>query len=74
MRRRRSRRASGTRSVTSCKSEQAPVASQIRQLGGQVLATYQLAYNGVKVLIAGNKAESLASHSRRRRRASRSTT
>jgi minor extracellular serine protease Vpr len=43
------------------KSEQAPVASRIRQLGGQVLATYQLAYNGIKVRIAGSKAESLES-------------
>jgi minor extracellular serine protease Vpr len=43
------------------KSEQAPVTSQIRQLGGQVLGTYQLAYNGIKVRIAANKAEALES-------------
>lgn len=43
------------------RSQQAPVASQIRSLGGQVLASYQLAYNGIKVRIAGNKADSLSS-------------
>jgi len=43
------------------RSQQAPVASQIRQLGGQVLASYQLAYNGIKVRIAGNKADALNS-------------
>jgi minor extracellular serine protease Vpr len=41
------------------KSQQAPVASQIRSLGGQVLGQYQLAYNGIKVRIAGNRADSL---------------
>jgi len=43
------------------RSQQAPVASQIRSLGGQVLASYQLAYNGIKVRIAGSKAGSLGS-------------
>lgn len=43
------------------RSQQAPVASQIRQLGGQVLASYQLAYNGIKVRIAGNQADALNS-------------
>ena len=41
------------------KAQQAPVASQIRSLGGQVLGSYQLAYNGIKVRIAGNKADAL---------------
>ena len=43
------------------KAQQAPVASQISSLGGQVLNSYQLAYNGIKVRIAGNKAAALAS-------------
>jgi len=43
------------------KAQQAPVESQIEALGGQVLNSYQLAYNGIKVRIAGDKAESLAS-------------
>jgi minor extracellular serine protease Vpr len=42
------------------RSQQAPVEDQIRSLGGNVLATYQLAYNGIKVQIQGNKANSLA--------------
>ncbi len=40
---------------------QAPVESRIRSLGGKVLATYQQAYNGVKVQIAQNKVDSLRS-------------
>ena len=36
-------------------SQQAPVAQQIQSMGGQVLATYQAAYNGLKVEIAANK-------------------
>ena len=43
------------------KAQQAPVESEIQSLGGQVLASYQLAYNGIKVRIAANKADSLNS-------------
>ncbi len=43
------------------RSRQAPVAQQIRSLGGQVLASYQAAYNGFKVQIAANEAAQLAS-------------
>ena len=43
------------------RSKQSPVESQIESKGGHVLASYQSAYNGVKVLIPANKAASLAS-------------
>jgi subtilisin family serine protease len=43
------------------KAAQAPVAQQIEALGGTVLATYQAAYNGIKVQIAGDKAAQLRS-------------
>jgi subtilisin family serine protease len=42
------------------RSQQAPVAQQIQALGGQVLASYQAAYNGFKVQIAANQAAQLA--------------
>ncbi len=42
------------------RSQQAPVEAQIRSDGGQVLASYQLAYNGIKVQIQGNQAAALA--------------
>ena len=42
------------------KGQQAPVAQQIRSLGGHVLASYQAAYNGFKVQIAANQAAALA--------------
>jgi subtilisin family serine protease len=41
------------------KAQQAPVAQQIQSDGGQVLATYQAAYNGIKLRIASNKVASL---------------
>ncbi|WP_027346115.1 S8 family peptidase [Hamadaea tsunoensis] len=37
------------------KELQAPAADRIRSLGGTVLGSYQSAYNGIKVRIAGNK-------------------
>jgi minor extracellular serine protease Vpr len=43
------------------RSAQAPVAARAQQLGGRVLATYQAAYNGVKVLIAADKTADLKS-------------
>ena len=43
------------------KGKQAPVVSQIQAQGGQVLATYQVAYNGIKVHIKGRDAGRLAS-------------
>ncbi len=42
------------------RSQQAPVAQQIQALGGQVLASYQAAYNGFKVQIAASQAAQLA--------------
>jgi minor extracellular serine protease Vpr len=43
------------------RSQQAPVEDQIRSLGGRVLASYQLAYNGIKVSIPAGKAAALGS-------------
>jgi subtilisin family serine protease len=43
------------------KNKQAPVVSQIQSQGGQVLASYQVAYNGVKVRIKSRDAGKLAS-------------
>ena len=43
------------------KSKQAPVAQQVQSLGGQVLASYQSSYNGLKVRIRARQARSLAS-------------
>jgi len=43
------------------RSQQAPVESQVRQHGGQILASYQAAYNGFKVEIDASQAASLAS-------------
>ena len=40
--------------------KQAPVAAQIKALGGNVEASYQSAYNGLRVSIAGNRLASLA--------------
>jgi subtilisin family serine protease len=42
------------------KASQQPVERQIESIGGTVLADYQLAYNGIKVNIAANKARDLA--------------
>ena len=42
-------------------SQQAPVESAVRQHGGQILASYQAAYNGFKVEINASQAASLAS-------------
>jgi minor extracellular serine protease Vpr len=42
------------------KAEQKGIEQQVRALGGTVLADYQSAYNGVKVLIAMNKTSALA--------------
>ncbi len=41
-------------------SQQAPVAQQIQSMGGHILASYQAAYNGLKVQIAANKEAQLA--------------
>ncbi|HEY6575728.1 MAG TPA: protease inhibitor I9 family protein, partial [Mycobacterium sp.] len=43
------------------KNKQAPVIAQIQSQGGQVLASYQVAYNGVKVRIKSREAGKLAS-------------
>ena len=43
------------------RSQQAPVESQVRSHGGQVLASYQATYNGFKVQIAASQAAQLAS-------------
>ena len=43
------------------RQQQTSAAPTIRALGGQVLGTYQLAYNGIKVRIAANKVDSLRS-------------
>ena len=43
------------------KNKQAPVIAQIQSQGGQVLASYQVAYNGVKVRIKSRDAGKLAS-------------
>jgi subtilisin family serine protease len=42
------------------KAAQAPVAQQIQALGGKVLATYQAAYDGIKVQIATNRLTQLS--------------
>ena len=42
------------------KASQQPVERQIESIGGTVLADYQLAYNGIKVNIAANRARDLA--------------
>ena len=42
------------------KASQQPIERQIESIGGTVLADYQLAYNGIKVNIASNKARDLA--------------
>ena len=42
------------------KSQQAPVAQQVASLGGQVLASYQSSYDGLKVRIRANQARSLS--------------
>lgn len=41
------------------KAQQAPVAQQVQQLGGSVIASFQAAYNGLAVRIPANKASSL---------------
>jgi len=43
------------------KSKQAPVAQQVQSLGGQVLASYQSSYDGLKVRIRARDARSLSS-------------
>src|SRR5215475_10086494 len=43
------------------RGQQSTAATRIRALGGQVLGTYQAAYNGIKVRIAGNKVDALRS-------------
>ena len=43
------------------KSKQGPVAQQVQSLGGQVLASYQSSYDGLKVRIRARDARSLAS-------------
>jgi subtilisin family serine protease len=43
------------------KAQQAPVVQQIQAKGGTVLATYQAAYNGIKVQISARKAGTLSS-------------
>jgi minor extracellular serine protease Vpr len=43
------------------KSQQAPVAQQVASLGGQVLASYQSSYNGLKVRIRADQARALSS-------------
>ncbi len=43
------------------KSKQAPVAQQVQSLGGQVLASYQSSYDGLKVRIRASQARSLSS-------------
>ncbi|HEY3542030.1 MAG TPA: S8 family serine peptidase [Gaiellaceae bacterium] len=43
------------------KSQQGSVAQQIQSLGGTILGSYQLAYNGIKVQIPANKISSLYS-------------
>ncbi|MGZ4382105.1 MAG: S8 family serine peptidase [Gaiellaceae bacterium] len=45
---------------TQLRSQQAPVAQQVQSLGGQVLATYQSSYNGLKVRIRADQARSLS--------------
>ncbi len=42
------------------RTEQTPVETRARQLGGTVLGAYQDAYNGVKVRVAANELETLA--------------
>lgn len=43
------------------KSQQAPLAQQVQSLGGQVLASYQSSYDGLKVRIGADRARALAS-------------
>jgi minor extracellular serine protease Vpr len=43
------------------RARQSVAATRVRSLGGKVLATYQSAYNGIKVNIAANKVDSLRS-------------
>ena len=43
------------------RSQQAPVEAGVRSHGGHILASYQAAYNGLKVQIAASQAASLAS-------------
>jgi len=43
------------------KSQQTPVAQQVQSLGGQVLASYQSSYDGLKVRIRADQARSLSS-------------
>ena len=43
------------------KSQQAPVAQQVQSRGGQVLASYQSSYDGLKVRIRADQARSLSS-------------
>ncbi len=43
------------------KSKQGPVAQQVQSLGGQVLASYQSSYDGLKVRIRASQASSLSS-------------
>ncbi len=42
------------------RSQQAPVAQQVQSLGGQVLASYQSSYDGLKVRIRADQARSLS--------------
>ena len=42
------------------RSQQAPVEAQIQKLGGQVLTSYQAAYNGIKVQVRANRIAALA--------------
>ena len=43
------------------RSKQGPVAQQVQSLGGQVLASYQSSYDGLKVRIRADQARSLSS-------------
>jgi subtilisin family serine protease len=43
------------------RQQQAPVENDVRSHGGHILATYQAAYNGLKVQISASQAASLAS-------------
>jgi len=45
---------------TQLRSQQAPVAQQVQSLGGQVLASYQSSYDGLKVRIRADQARSLS--------------
>ncbi len=45
---------------TQLRSQQAPVVQQVQSLGGQVLASYQSSYDGLKVRIRADQARSLS--------------